>query len=510
MSAPASPRWRRLLASLRPRSLAAQLLLGLLLGIALVHGIATLMLAQEAGVVHPVARRQVTDKLEQIARGATALEGSADVARVLDALGGEQSRFRMLAGPVSALPGPYGTASDPRWAEAAEVMHRELVSRLGLPPQALHLRIGPGEGVVDAEAPDRADVHAAVLMPGGTWLLARHSLLLRTRWWWPLNAGLQLSLMAVVLVAGFAVHRLLRPVRSLVRAAQQVSCGEWVPPLEASGPSEVRDVILAFNLMQERLRRFVDDRTRMLAAVSHDLRTPITSLRLRAELVDDPSLRQAMVRTLDEMAALVDESLRFGRDASTREATQPVSLVALVQGVVDTQRSLGHDVGFVHAPDFEPAYRCRPLALQRALGNLLDNAVRYGGRARVRLLAAAGEGAPDAGAATPASRPGGAVMPGPGWRIEVDDDGPGIPAELHEQAFLPFTQLHTGSPAPRPIGPAADEAPQAAPGRLEAGPGTGLGLAIARSCARAHGGELQLGFAPGGGLRATLLLPAQG
>ncbi len=493
LARPARHPWRAL-RRLWPHGLAAQLLIGLVLGLALTHGAGLLLLSREPGEVHGLARRQAVDQLVQIAQGAWALEDLRAVDRVLAALGGPHSRYRLVEGPATALPEALSAPSDPRWAEDAATVSRELGQRLELPPDGLRVRISAPEGS-DTEAPPRARMDAAVALPSGAWLVAEHGLGLRTRWWWPFSFWMQLGLVPFVLIACIAVQRLLRPVHALVQAAQQASVGEWVPPLEPSGPREVREVIRAFNLMQERLRRFVDDRTRLLASVSHDLRTPITSLRLRVEMVEDEALRAPMVRTLDDMAALVDESLRFGRDEAAREPTRPVSLAALVQGVVETQRSLGRDVRLEALPADDSTYRCRPLALQRALGNLVDNAVRYGQRARVRLLA------PEAGSAAAAS-----------WRIEVDDDGPGIPPDRVEQAFLPFTQLQRGPSAPDgaqggPDGAGESNGAGEAAAARQA-PGTGLGLAIARSCSRAHGGEVQLRRAPGGGLRAVLLLPS--
>ncbi|MEK9662234.1 MAG: ATP-binding protein, partial [Alphaproteobacteria bacterium] len=224
----------------------------------------------------------------------------------------------------------------------------------------------------------------------------------------------------------------------------------------------------AFNAMQERLSRFIGDRTRLLAAISHDLRTPITSLRLRAEFIDDEETRAKVLETLDEMARMAEATLAFARDDAAAEETRPVDLAALLQSLADDLADLGHDVTCAEAPAL--AYRCRPVALKRALRNLIENAVRYGDRARISL------------AATPE-----------GPRIAIEDDGPGIDPAALERVFEPFVRLEES--------------------RSRETGGVGLGLAIARSIVRAHGGELSLvnrSDAAGkvAGLTATVALPA--
>jgi signal transduction histidine kinase len=224
----------------------------------------------------------------------------------------------------------------------------------------------------------------------------------------------------------------------------------------------VRATVEAFNAMQARLARFVGDRTRMIAAIGHDLRTPITSLRLRAEFVEDEELRADIVRMLDEMQAMVDATLAFARDDAAGEETRTVDLAALVEGIVDDQTALGRAVSY-EGPERLP-WRCRPVSLKRAISNLVENAIRYAGSAHVVLRQAAGE-----------------VL------VEVEDKGAGVPEEALESLFEPFVRLE-GS-------------------RSRQTGGVGLGLSIARSIARAHGGELTLANRAEGGLRATLSLP---
>ena len=214
--------------------------------------------------------------------------------------------------------------------------------------------------------------------------------------------------------------------------------------------------------MQERLSRFVGDRTRMLAAIGHDLRTPITALKLRAELVDDADNRERMRATLDDMQRMTEATLSFAGDDAGDEPSRVVDLASLVASVAADRADIGEDVVFEEAERLP--YPCRQLALRRALGNLVENAVRYAGAARIRLEAR---------------------KEGP--RIVVEDRGPGIPEDRLEEVFKPFVRLEES--------------------RSRETGGSGLGLAIARSLVLAHGGALTLGNRDGGGLSATIELP---
>ena len=215
--------------------------------------------------------------------------------------------------------------------------------------------------------------------------------------------------------------------------------------------------------MQGRLRRFVDDRTRMLAAIGHDLRTPITSLRLRAEFVDDEETKARMLATLDEMQKMVEGTLDFVREEAASEPTRAVDLAALVESTVLDLADLGADVAF--ADSGRVTLACRPAALRRALRNLIENAVRYGKRCRVHLESSRGEA-----------------------RIVIEDEGPGIPEDDRERVFEPFVRLEDS--------------------RSQETGGIGLGLAIARSIVRAHGGDIRLANRPTGGLAVSVVLPS--
>jgi signal transduction histidine kinase len=200
----------------------------------------------------------------------------------------------------------------------------------------------------------------------------------------------------------------------------------------------------------------------MLAAISHDLRTPITSLRLRAEFVEDEETRSRILDTLDEMQSMTEATLAFAREEAAEEETRTVDLAALVDSVVADLAELGHAVAFVGAE--RTLIACRRTALRRALRNLVDNAATYGKRAIVRLEQDPRE-----------------------LRVVIEDEGPGIPVPEKERVFEPFVRLE--------------------PSRSRETGGIGLGLAIARTIVRNHGGDIVLENRTDGGLRATVHLP---
>ncbi|QQA44960.1 HAMP domain-containing protein [Pelagovum pacificum] len=263
------------------------------------------------------------------------------------------------------------------------------------------------------------------------------------------------------MVGVLTIRRLARPLRDLTKAAETLGRGEAVAPLAERGPEDIRRMTIAFNSMQERLHRFVADRTRMLGAIGHDLRTPLTTLRLRAELVEDAELQERMLDTISEMQVMTESTLSIAQQETNTEPTRSIDLSALVESVCDDLAELGHPVRF--HPSDRLTYRCRPEGLRRVIRNLVENAVRYAGAAEVRLIS-------DPRSVT----------------IFVDDDGPGIPLELSEEVFAPFFRLEES--------------------RSRETGGTGLGLSIARAIARQHGGDIHLSPRDPG-LRAAIVLP---
>ncbi len=279
----------------------------------------------------------------------------------------------------------------------------------------------------------------------------------------PLRIALTLlaSLVTVIALSLIAVRWITVPLRSLATAAEKLGQDINNPPLPESGPREVRQAAKAFNTMQQKLAGFIADRTRLFTAMSHDLKTPITRLRLRAELLDDEAMRARFIKDLEEMETMVTQTLDYMRDATVREPVQSIDVAALLESLQNDYEESGGEVG-IRGSAAGP-YAGRPLALRRCLTNLLDNALRYGKRATVVI---------DDGPAVLALR--------------IQDEGPGLPDDQLERAFEPF--FRSESSRSRDTG------------------GTGLGLGIARNIARAHHGDLVLRNRPEGGLEATLTL----
>ncbi len=259
-----------------------------------------------------------------------------------------------------------------------------------------------------------------------------------------------------------AVRRAARPLSELAIAAERLGTDMAAPSLAEKGPREVRLASRAFNEMQRRLHRFVHDRTQMLAAISHDLRTPLTRIKLRAELLDDPEQRARISADLDEMEAMIAATLAFARDDPARETPVRLDLAALLESLCADAAATGAAVHY-SGPE-HIIFTGRPTALKRAIANLIDNAVKYGGGAWVTAAETAA-----------------------GVRVSVEDHGPGIPQEEQERVFEPFYRIESS--------------------RSRSTGGAGLGLSVVRAAARAHGGDVVLVNRPQGGLRAALILP---
>jgi signal transduction histidine kinase len=340
----------------------------------------------------------------------------------------------------------------------------------------VNFNLAPGSGAArhwrDMEvwgSPRWRQLVFGLLMPDGNWLQVTMAAEPPRPWHSTafLLAFLGMTAAAAGLTA-WAARRLTAPVRTLAAAAEALGLDVNAPPLPETGPLEIARAASAFNTMAARIRRFVHDRTELLTAIGHDLRTPITRLKLRAEFVEDEEQRGKMLADLEELEAMVNATLAFGRDARDTESVAPVDLAELLQTLLDeagdaTPEAAGrlHYEGPAHLP-----VRARSLSLKRALANLVSNALLYGGSARVRLMP------PAEGMVT----------------IVVEDDGPGIrPADL-DRVFEPFQRGESSR-------------------NRETG-GVGLGLPIARNILRAHGGDVVLANRAGAGLQATVTLPA--
>jgi signal transduction histidine kinase len=354
----------------------------------------------------------------------------------------------MGLGPSADTPA-FGTHPDPRLRHLGE-------------------HLGPGFAVakLSAAQSDSDELTVAVKLPDGEVLTAR----LSPRFEPPLLGGPIVStvlfvIVSVSLLGIWATRALRRPLSGFAKAAEGFSLDGDAVKLPERGPEEIRAVAKAFNRMSDRVKTLVGDRTRMLAAMGHDLRTPITRLRLRSEFIPDNGLRAEMLRDLDQMNAMTEGVLVFLRDGQTREALAVVDTASSLQTICDQFADLGHDVRY-EGPD-HATLTARPDDLRRAVANLVDNAVRYGAHTVVRL-----------------------IVDDASLCIAVEDDGPGIVDASKEAMMEAFVR--------------GDDART-----MDDRAGFGLGLAIARTVAEAHGGNLTLLDRAPHGLVARIVFPKE-
>ncbi len=284
-----------------------------------------------------------------------------------------------------------------------------------------------------------------------------------TRTW---NPRFMLAFLVVTLIitslSVWAVRRSTRPLALFARASERLGRDMNAPDMPEDGPREVNLAARAFNDMQKRLRKIISDRTQMLAAVSHDLRTPVTRLRLRAEFIEDEEQREKMLSDLAQMEAMISATLSFSQLDSSDEQLKKLDLAGLVQSVVDDAAEMGRNV--TYEGPARVSFLGRPLALRRVFDNLVDNALKYGGRAEVQLTETRSH-----------------------IKVTITDEGPGIPRDEVEKVFDPFYRVETS--------------------RSRETGGVGLGLAVVRSIVRGHGGEVTLENPKSGGLCVTVTLP---
>lgn len=461
-----------------PRTLGLAWQFGLLLVVALLasHFIAMALLQRTGALVHPISREQALTTLAT----AHALAGrpGPDDARRTELLALQASPAARLW--LAAAPAVAPFAMQPEELRLAA----DLRARLGLPPSTgvwMQLERASGEharaGLLSLAAWEPLHLRASLALPGSSnsdsdhldgprWINADLRLQGRYDWSSTLLYTLPASILPVLAAAVWLAWRLVRPLRTLIGATARVQYGHDQPDLALAGPREARELTAQFNAMQRRIARHRDARTRMLGAISHDLRTPVTELRLQAELVDDTALRAGLLASVTDLEALVEGTLDFARADAQAEAAERVDIAALLQALAARYQRLGHAVSAPSSPTLL-MWTCQPLALRRAIVNLVENALHHAGTAVV--VETAVQTAP------------------PTLLISVNDSGPGIDAAQLENVFEPFHQLDSARSPDRP--------------------GVGLGLSIARECVQAQGGTLVLGNRPGGGLCATVRLP---
>jgi signal transduction histidine kinase len=276
------------------------------------------------------------------------------------------------------------------------------------------------------------------------------------------RAVLALFFVSIAILAYLVARMTTRPLKQLAQAAQDLGNDINRAPLDLTGASEIRQASAAFNAMQARIRQYIFQRTQMLAAITHDLQTPLTRMRLRLEKVSDHELQERLIGDLSAMQAMVREGLDLARSMDTTESMQLLDLDSLLASSCDDAADASQAVTLAGRSGM--ALLGRPLDLRRCLGNLIDNAVKYGHGAQVTV-----------------DRVNGAA------RIRVRDSGPGIPLGEQTRVFDPFYRVETS--------------------RSRESGGTGLGLTIARNIAEQHGGSISLANHPDGGLEVTLMLP---
>ncbi|MFY8093623.1 MAG: ATP-binding protein [Niveispirillum sp.] len=457
---------KRLMSLLRqPRSLFTHMV-ALLIGAMLVAklGSWTASLDDKAATVR---RTHVEEMLPRIANTSRIMGILPRELRV-DTLAGIRARETRYSVDDQPILSPDLVLSDPQAIAARD----RLMDLLDLPRSAVLFKMWnksenaePGwfHNPWAAIEPVEMGMKFSVRLPDGQWLNAVNRRMIQPTVWSSTSTWTLLTSILMVALASFYISRRLSgPLRDLADRADRLGRGESAPALETErGPEEVRRAAHAFNAMGARIRRFVDDRTRILAAISHDLRTPITNLRLRVELLDEGETKARMLETLDELRSTVEATLSFTRDELGEEAVR-ADLSTLVESVCDDFADTGHPVSF-SAADRLPLI-CRTGSMRRAIRNLIENALAYGGSARVSMR-----------------------NDGTEAMIIVADDGPGIPEGDLERVFEPFVRLESS--------------------RNRRTGGVGLGLSIARSVVHGHGGDIRLLNRPGGGLNAVITLP---
>jgi signal transduction histidine kinase len=448
---------------LLPRSLFGRIALILGGGLLAIQLITTVVaLSDRSGLVFRSSATQAATRIGDVVRAMSAAS-PAERSRIMRAISSETLKVS------------YGkpAGSD---AAAGEESELTLAAR-----DALALALPPGIGfrVVDArpvylesdswyarEFGQRPGVrmYATVLLNDGVWISVESIDPARqTQWIMRMFRNLAIIDGVMVVLCFFAVRLVTRPLSVLAHAAEDLGRNIDRPPLPERGASEVVRASRALNVMQDRLKRYVDTRVKVLAAMSHDLKTPITRMRLRAEMLEDAQVKAKFVKDLDELQQMVGSTLDYMRGlAEGGEALQPIDVTALLSSLKEDAEEAGHAVT-VSGVAGRPVMG-RAQALKRCLQNLIDNALAYGRRADITLRDEGSE-----------------------LNIAISDDGPGIPEGDIERVFEPFYRVE-GS-------------------RNRNSGGSGLGLSIARNIAQAHGGSLRLRNLSRGGLEATLRIP---
>jgi len=384
------------------------------------------------------------------------------VARISD----KPPTIRVLQLGSTTVPAPAASTAELASGAGVDPSRVLIISELGRYADRRAFRLVRDElaknGHTSVEHVLFAPFKVGVKRPDGKWLIVEPQPSLRISQW-QMSTMLWFFLTTLLLspIAYLFARRMARPIALFAQAAERLGRDPRSPPLAVKGPSEIAAAVGAFNDMQERLARYVEDRTAMVGAIAHDLRTPLTRLRFRLEAVPE-DVRVKMASDIAEMEAMISGALAFVRDATRPAERTRLELSSLLESLSDEMSETGKDV-VVELAD-RVVVDGDPVALRRLFNNLLDNAIKFGRQARVRVF-------PSAQFAV----------------VEIDDCGKGLPGAALEKAFEPFYRAE-GS-------------------RSRETGGIGLGLAVVRSIARAHGGDATLVNREGGGLTARVLLP---
>ncbi len=438
-----------------PTSLAARTLLTLLLGLALVQGAGLTIHAYDTiELQHQATLRDIGIRAMGVYRSIVATSVPERPAALKE---------------IDLGPGASAVLAEGPPLEPAEITPQALAGIIRVNGTLVAVRpINRPRDIIFRGIPWDGAVTIGYRFPDTGWLILKIPVP-PSRPWHSQSFIVAFTVMTVAAAAlrFWAVRQLTGPVATLAAAAERLGRDVNAPPLPEGGPDEVARAAAAFNTMASRIRRFVQDRTFLLTAIGHDLRTPITRLKLRAEFIDDDALREKFLADLDELNVMVSATLAFGRDTADTEPAVVLDLGELLRTVIDDATDARPEA--VDSTSFTGASRInlqgRPVALKRAFANLVGNAIKYGGGARVVLTS------PQDGQVT----------------ISVEDNGPGVPPDQLERVFDPFYRVEDS--------------------RDRGTGGTGLGLPIARNIFRAHGGDVTLGNRAEGGARALVVLP---
>lgn len=332
------------------------------------------------------------------------------------------------------------------------------------PKWKIQLKKGTSLWIVNKKiAEQRAAIKVSLQLSAHHWLNISANIL-STSWWLQiLLLVLELVVAAAVIFSIWSINRFSKPLKQFRKAADRLGIDMTPQPLAEYGPALVKETAQAMNNMQKRIADLIKERTQMLAALSHDLRTPITRMKLRAQFINDPEQYQKTIKDLDDMEAMISETLAFAKNKSRLENMVKLDLSSILTSITNDFVDMGHDVVY-HNADKRLLLQGRSVALKRAFTNLVENAIKYAGQAEISTHIYANE-----------------VV------VNIDDNGPGLAEEQLEKVFAPFYRVEDS--------------------RSRDTGGTGLGLAVTRDIIRAHGGSIVMKNRQVGGLRAQVRLP---